>query len=262
MSRRKARKARKSRQPSKPRRPKPQRVDLKIEELEAILDRAQASELTTEDHETLRAAIETLAWLTTELEQKNTTLARLRQLFGITTTEKTRQVLGKEGPDSEEANDTQSPDSNEKSDEDEKKEKPNGHGRNGADAYKGAEKVRIPHPSLKPGDSCPKCEDGKVYKLSKPSVLVRVKGAAPLQAVPTRVDLGTSSLIGMWFSDEEDWLEKKILLALRQFVVVQVIGVKTFGQIHDGGGAGKSPMDIPSGGLTGFVTVHQDDHPR
>jgi hypothetical protein len=32
-----------------------------------------------------------------------------------------------------------------------------GHGRNGAAAYTGAEKVKISHQTLKPGDSCPEC---------------------------------------------------------------------------------------------------------
>jgi hypothetical protein len=62
------------------------------------------------------------------------------------------------------------------------KPKPKGHGRDGAEKYEGAEKIEVPHESLKPGDGCPAdgCK-GKVYS-QKPSVIVRVHGQAPLHA--------------------------------------------------------------------------------
>lgn len=62
------------------------------------------------------------------------------------------------------------------------KPKPKGHGRNGADAYTGAEKVTISHATLKPGDRCPDCGKGTVYETSEPGRLVRVTGQAPLNA--------------------------------------------------------------------------------
>jgi hypothetical protein len=37
-----------------------------------------------------------------------------------------------------------------------------GHGRNGADAYRGAERSDVPHPSLKAGAACPTCGEGIV----------------------------------------------------------------------------------------------------
>ena len=58
-----------------------------------------------------------------------------------------------------------------------------GHGRNGADAYTGAEKIEVPHESLQPGDPCPKCVDGTVYETGRPGVLVRLVGQAPLRAL-------------------------------------------------------------------------------
>ncbi|EQD41018.1 hypothetical protein B2A_10839, partial [mine drainage metagenome] len=57
-----------------------------------------------------------------------------------------------------------------------------GHGRNGAAAYVGAEKVTIPHESLHNGDVCPHCAIGKVYPMQEPGVRVRFRGVAPLQA--------------------------------------------------------------------------------
>ena len=38
------------------------------------------------------------------------------------------------------------------------KEKPKGHGRNGASSYTGAKKVAVPYPALHTGDHCPGCE--------------------------------------------------------------------------------------------------------
>ena len=57
-----------------------------------------------------------------------------------------------------------------------------GHGRNGAAAYTGATRIEVPHPSLQPGDPCPKCEEGTVYDTKRPRVLVRLKGRAPVEA--------------------------------------------------------------------------------
>ena len=135
MSRRKVRKPRKPKS-SPPRRAKPKRVEVELEALEAILQRAESAPLTTQDCEILRAAIESFAWLTEQLQKKNVSLARLRQLFGLSTSEKAKDVLGQERQESDEAKDNEAPDgtskddAGEKSGEGEEKEKPKGHGRN------------------------------------------------------------------------------------------------------------------------------------
>jgi hypothetical protein len=56
-----------------------------------------------------------------------------------------------------------------------------GHGRHGADAYRGAERIAVPHSSLKAGDACPACGAGIVYAKA-PGVLVRITGQPPLSA--------------------------------------------------------------------------------
>ena len=56
-----------------------------------------------------------------------------------------------------------------------------GHGRNGAEAYRGAVRVDVPHPSLRAGDACPACGQGTVYDKA-PGVLVRITGQPPLAA--------------------------------------------------------------------------------
>lgn len=160
------------------RRPKPELIELDIAEMRAIVERSETHALDAKDREKLEAILETHLWLINELEKKNATLARIRKALSINTkkTEKTSEVL----PSSNDS--PSSADADEKRRKKKKKKKPKGHGRNGADAYEGAEKIEISHESLKSGDTCPECENGKVYVLRNPRKLVRVKGQAPLQA--------------------------------------------------------------------------------
>jgi transposase len=160
---------------------KPELIELDASELEAILERTKTSALDARDHEKLKALVETLVWMTAELEKKSTTLERLRKALSINTkkTEKTSDVLEGTG-DAEPSQGNKEERLGEKPEK--KKKKPKGHGRNGADAYEGAEKIEVPHESLKSGDACPECETGKVYVLRNPRKLVRVTGQAPLQA--------------------------------------------------------------------------------
>jgi transposase len=60
------------------------------------------------------------------------------------------------------------------------KKKMKGHGRNGADDYKGARHIQVSLDSMKPGDRCP-CGQGNLYAIDD-SPLVRIVGQAPLHA--------------------------------------------------------------------------------
>ena len=62
------------------------------------------------------------------------------------------------------------------------KKKRKGHGRLGADAYAGAERVEVPHQTLCPKDTCPLCPKGKVYPIKTPRRLVRIVGQEPFKA--------------------------------------------------------------------------------
>ena len=166
-----------------PKQKPPQRRELRMDELTGIVERAKAS-LTEEDHATLVAAVETLAFLTQELEAKGTTLDRLRKMLFGARTEKTSDVLG-EGSAAEGAGapaDAAGEGAAAGETTGGKPKRP-GHGRNGTAAYRGATKITVPHSSLHGGEKCPGCLDGKVYPLSQPLVLVRVRGMAPLQAM-------------------------------------------------------------------------------
>ena len=58
-------------------------MELALEELEAILERAQVGAISLEEYTQLKALIYTFALLQEELQAKKTSIARLRQmLFG------------------------------------------------------------------------------------------------------------------------------------------------------------------------------------
>jgi transposase len=168
----------------KERRLRPRRVELKLDDLKAIVERAKPS-LSAEDHDTLSAAVDTLAFLTQELESKGMTIARLRQMIFGASTEKTAQVEARVAPDAEaqrEAGQGEAADAEGEQGRSEDKPSRPGHGRRAAAEYKGANKVEIPHPVLALGGPCPECPKGRVYPLEQPKVLVRVQGVAPLSA--------------------------------------------------------------------------------
>ena len=144
-------------------------IEIRQEELDAILDRAARTALAPSEVETLRAALETLALITRELERKGTSLERVRRLLFGASTETTDAVLGdppargagrrhgKPGP------------------------RQKGHGRHGVSAYPRAARVPVPHARLTPGAPCPDCGTGRIYP-TPPAQLVHVTGMAPLRA--------------------------------------------------------------------------------
>jgi transposase len=170
------------------------RLDLSIQELEALLEQARQEPLREDGYQKLLAAIRTLHYVTELLEKKETTLARLRELLCPASTEKTDKVLKQAGIDTGEK----------KPEPPSKKPKraAAGHGRHGAAAYSGAQKVKVPHASLKPGDACPDGCGGKVYAQREPGVLVRIKGQAPLAATVYELEKLRCNLCGNVYTAE------------------------------------------------------------
>ena len=189
---------------SKSGRSKPEVLVLEMAELEDIVKRALSGPISEADGAKLLSSLGSLAWLQQELANKEITLARLRSLFGLSSSEKKRDVLGP-------ANSGDTTTSKPPSDDDEKPEakpqpkpKPKGHGRNAAAAYKGAEHIEVPHASLKPSDPCPACPvnmQGKVYSMP-PRTLVRVVGQAPLFARIYELQRLRCNLCGKIFTAE------------------------------------------------------------
>src|SRR5258708_32599754 len=131
------------------------RVDVNLDELDLVLDGARQAPLSEADYEKIKDALHAMAAM----------LVRPRN------TEKTSAVMDEAQGSGKAA--TQ-PDTN--------AAPPAGHGRNGAEAFGGAQKVEIAHQSLKHGDRCPECGEGNVYGQKEPKVLARIVGQAPLAA--------------------------------------------------------------------------------
>jgi transposase len=149
---------------------KRKRVDVNLEELDRVLDHARQAPLSEPDYEKLKEALHALAGM----------------LPAPRSTEKTSAVLPPTDPPEKHS-----------------KEKPKGHGRNGASAYTGAKKVAVPHPTMKPGECCPGCLKGKIYPQKEPRTLVRVVGQAPLAATVYELDRLRCNLCGEVFTAPE-----------------------------------------------------------
>jgi transposase len=178
-----------------------ERIEISTEEIGALLESAKAG-LTDADYTKLEKLVNSFVYVTHLLEKKGTTIRHLRKLlFGIKS-EKLRKILERlEGTPAAGDSAGESPASPRQSaddasdpkvaangpepaeDEGKPEKKPKGHGRNPADAYEGAERIRIDHENLKHGDPCPEpgCT-GRVYELAQPVAIVRVVGRAPLGA--------------------------------------------------------------------------------
>ena len=137
----------------------------------------------------LKALADAYAYLTDLVGDKNTSINRLRKLLFGAKTEKTAAVVGPETHGQAAASHGESVPAEPSLQsaaaggaENDSAKPCQGHGRNGADAYVGAEKIAVPHQSLRPGDGCPECQQGTVYETGRPGVLVRIVGQSPVQA--------------------------------------------------------------------------------
>ena len=158
-----------------------EKLDASLAELEAFVEQARPA-LSEDGYRKLRAAIRTLGHVTELLNEKETTLAALRKLLCPASTEKTAKVLQQAGPQKGEKKEDSQSDAAAQGDSQARKSPVPGHGRKGADAYEGANQVKVPHASLKKGDPCPLGCGGKLYPLRDPKVLLRIHGQAPIAA--------------------------------------------------------------------------------
>jgi len=172
-----------------------QRTEIAMDRLKAVLDSAS---ITDEERNYLKAAIDTLAYVCSEIERKGSTIHQLRRLLFGPQTEKTSSIREKQTNEKQTLIDGKITDFNNseqnepviKNDRDNnnsddtlpKKSKPKGHGRNGANDYPGAKLITVKHESLNLSDMCPGCKRGKIYRTNKPAVIVRVVGNEPLSA--------------------------------------------------------------------------------
>jgi transposase len=150
----------------------PKLIEVKPADVEALLERVEKGALHEGDYEIIKRLIEAFVYLSQSVDEKATAIKRLlRIIFGAKT--ETRKKLFKIGSEPKEADVP--------GEESEPKKQP-GHGRNGADAYKQAERIKVPIQNLKAGESCRECPKGKLYPVKKSGTLVRFVGMAPLAA--------------------------------------------------------------------------------
>jgi len=147
-----------------------QRIEVNLEELDRVSEEARQAPLSEDDYQKLKTALHALVeW------------ARFRS------TEKASAVLGKAG-DQPKAGAATPPDSGEASGGNPAVAR-SGHGRNGAEAFRGAEKVEIGHPKLKQGDRCPLLSPVPSAKWRPPP---DVAVAPPARVEPPVLDQSTS----------------------------------------------------------------------
>jgi transposase len=182
----------------------PEMLDMDEGQLEALLVRAENRQLEEDDFQTIRAVLRSYYYVTHLIGEKNTTISRLRKLLFGASTEKTADVLGRQDASAAATSDgaessTTTADAPSHAKENSLAKRP-GHGRRGADAYRGAQRVAVRHESLGAGDACPDCRRGTVYILSNPGVLVRFVGQAPLAATVYELEKLRCQLCGKVFT--------------------------------------------------------------
>jgi transposase len=185
----------------------PEIIEVDNTQLEDVLRRVEQS-LDEKDAALIRAVFRSYVYVSDLVEDKNTSIRRLRQLFFGARTEKTAAVVGRpaekadapppSGTPAKSAAAASQPDADE-SNAAAAEPACKGHGRNAADAYRGAERIDVSHPTLAAGAACPACGQGTVYDKA-PGVLVRMTGQPPVAATIYQLQKLRCHLCGQVFT--------------------------------------------------------------
>lgn len=190
--------------------------EIDLPSLERLLARI-APLLDPAEYAILQRLVATLVTLIRLVRARGTTIARLRRLVGMSSSEKTAVVLGRERDKDKAAAGDQDPAAGGSGGSEEasaghapgddaaaskppapappspapKPSRPptqpaadkvvKGHGRLPSSAYPHARHIPVAHESLCPGDTCPLCKAGKLYELD-PAHWLRIVGNPPLSA--------------------------------------------------------------------------------
>lgn len=144
-----------------------------------------------EVHEDMRMLVETMLVLREEAERKGASAQRLKFLLFGPKTESFAAVC-------REAMEAENPAVKARSKE--KKEKPKGHGRNGAADFPKAKRIPVPLEGAASGECCPHCPKGKVYPQKEPAPLLRITGVAPFTATIYELERRRCNLCGEVFT--------------------------------------------------------------
>ena len=168
----------------------PEEVQLSREDGEALRTRLAGDALTADDRHVLDQVLQWYFWLLFALQEATFSLKRLRvMLFGAKPKQRQEPSAsgssdGGGGAGDGEAASTVARTSTA---EDHRSQRAAGghrpgHGRQGAAAYPGAERVTCRHETLAAGERCPVCGQGRLYRLA-PGVEIRIDGNALLSAI-------------------------------------------------------------------------------
>jgi transposase len=194
----------------------PDEITLSHEDGEALRQRLNDNALTVDDRRVLDQVLLWYFWLVFALQEAKMSLRRLRTLvFGKSPTVPASATLpvvgaGDEGGSAEFTEGTEAPTAETtravaRGREDVGGEvsrrgghRP-GHGRRGAEAYGGAERVACRHEELRVGERCPVCGQGRLYTLL-PGVEIRIDGNALLSAIRYELEKLRCSACGEVFT--------------------------------------------------------------
>lgn len=193
----------------------PDDVKLSREEGQAVIERLQANTLTGEDRGLLVKLIQLYFWFTFALRETKISLGRLkRALFGEGQRPSSPPTAGEEALAGADAGSTATDSATPAAGSAASVEAPAGvppapaaapparrpgHGRRGADAYPGAERVVCRHETLAAGQRCPACGRGTLYPLPA-GVEIRLDGNALLSAVRYELEKLRCSACGEVFT--------------------------------------------------------------
>lgn len=162
--------------------------------VEAALERVKA-ELGPVDYDLFRRLVNTLGAVNAILNSQRAMLSRLRRLFGLRSSERSRDLVGRPDAGGAAGKDDVAADGDESAEETGAETSPaqppetppepaklecphprKGHGRLPASMYKAATHIAVPHQSLTVGGYCPHCQSGKLYDLKEPAQYLRILG--------------------------------------------------------------------------------------
>ena len=150
---------------------RPEDVELSREDGEALLARLEANTLTAEDRQVLGKVLTFYFWLLFALREAKLSLKRIKALvFG----EKPKPPKppssdgtlsgGSGGGSARPASVSHGVSAAASASPPEKKLPPPGHGRQGAEVYRAAQRVECRHAELAVGERCPACGRGSLYR--------------------------------------------------------------------------------------------------
>jgi len=193
--------------------PKPEIVELNAHELELLLDQI-AAQLGEPMVRPLRLLLASYLTLMRMVESKSASIQRLRRLLFGAKTERTSQVVGngettdrsadgqQEARNPSSGEQTQGASKDPSSGRSGRQRRRPGHGRIPAEAYTGCQQVLVHHGSLHPGDSCPDCQDGTLYRQNEWGQLVRLFGQPPIGGTRYQLERLRCGLCGKPYTAE------------------------------------------------------------